>query len=137
MLLRTSIPLCAVLLSGCVTPKVVHLYDEKCQVMTRRMELTVEKVQALDACSNAECAAQVLGGAISLTTSAIVSGSIALAGNVAFGHKLATRAIAKGDTILKYGKVIGQATQAIGLGEHVHTHNVEALRARGDRKETK
>jgi altronate dehydratase small subunit len=65
------------------------------------------------------------------------TGNVTLAGNVAFGHKLATRAIAKGDTILKYGKVIGQATQAIGLGEHVHTHNVEALRARGDRKETK
>ncbi len=84
MLPRTSIPLCVLLLSGCVTPKVVHVYDEKCQVMTRRMELTVEKVEALDACSNAECAAQVLGSAISLTTSVIVSGSIALAGNVAF-----------------------------------------------------
>jgi PBP1b-binding outer membrane lipoprotein LpoB len=35
--------LSAMLLTGCVTPKVVHVYDEKCQVMTRKMELTVEK----------------------------------------------------------------------------------------------
>lgn len=64
------------------------------------------------------------------------SGSIRLACDIAFGHKLATRRIASGDTILKYGKVIGQATRDIATGEHVHVHNVEALRARGDRKET-
>jgi altronate dehydratase small subunit len=55
---------------------------------------------------------------------------------IAYGHKLATRAIAKGEAILKYGKVIGRATQAIGLGDHVHVHNVEALRGRGDKRET-
>lgn len=54
---------------------------------------------------------------------------------IAYGHKLATRAIAKGGPIFKYGKVIGQATQAIGVGDHVHVHNVEALRGRGDKKE--
>ena len=43
-----------------------------------------------------------------------------------------TRAIAQGEPILKYGKVIGQATQPIRVGQHVHIHNVEALRARDD-----
>ena len=62
------------------------------------------------------------------------AGSIRLAGPVAFGHKVATRAIGQGEPILKYGKVIGQATQPIAVGEHVHIHNVEALRGRGDRK---
>jgi len=62
------------------------------------------------------------------------SGSVASAGQIAFGHKMATRAIGKGQQIIKYGKVIGQATQAIAAGEHVHVHNVEALRARGDKK---
>lgn len=75
------------------------------------------------------------GESVDLTGEA--TGTVTLAGDVAFGHKLATRAIAKGEPILKYGKVIGQATQAIRLGDHVHTHNVEALRARGDRKEFK
>ena len=72
------------LLSGCVTPNVVHVYDPKCQIMTRKVELTLQKVQALDACSNHECAAQVLGGAVSLAASTVVSGSVALVGNVAF-----------------------------------------------------
>lgn len=61
-------------------------------------------------------------------------GSVTTAADIAYGHKLATRAISKGEPIIKYGKVIGQATQDIGLGEHVHVHNVEALRGRGDKK---
>jgi altronate dehydratase small subunit len=62
------------------------------------------------------------------------SGTLTLSGDVNYGHKVAIRKIAKGDGILKYAKVIGQATQAIQQGEHVHVHNVEALRGRGDKK---
>ncbi|HEY1447958.1 MAG TPA: altronate dehydratase family protein [Caulobacteraceae bacterium] len=40
------------------------------------------------------------------------------------GHKMATAAIATGEPILKYGQVIGQATQEIATGAHVHTHNL-------------
>jgi altronate hydrolase len=39
------------------------------------------------------------------------------------GHKIATRAIAKGEPILRYGQIIGFAEYAIASGEHVHTHN--------------
>lgn len=60
------------------------------------------------------------------------SGRVVLAADVPFGHKLALDAIRPGASILKYGQVIGRATTAIGAGEHVHVHNVEALRARGD-----
>lgn len=60
--------------------------------------------------------------------------SLVLVGEVGYGHKVAIRDIASGDSILKYGKVIGQATQRIEKGEHVHVHNVEALRGRGDKK---
>jgi len=74
-----------------------------------------------------------IGDAVSLVGegSAIVNAKA----EIAYGHKLATRAIAKGEAILKYGKVIGQATQAISVGDHVHVHNVEALRGRGDKRE--
>jgi altronate hydrolase len=41
------------------------------------------------------------------------------------GHKIATRAIAKGDQIRKYAQFIGLASQGIAAGEHVHTQNVE------------
>jgi altronate dehydratase small subunit len=52
--------------------------------------------------------------------------------NIPFGHKLALRAIVSGAPVLKYGEVIGLASQDIAPGEHVHTHNVDSQRGRGD-----
>ena len=49
------------------------------------------------------------------------------------GHKLAIRPIGQGEIIMKYGEVIGRATQNIGVGQHVHVHNLESCRGRGDR----
>ena len=40
------------------------------------------------------------------------------------GHKIAVRAIGNGESVLKYGEIIGKASQDIGEGNHVHTHNV-------------
>jgi hypothetical protein len=45
---------------------------------------------------------------------------------LALGHKLAARAIATGEKIVKYGAPIGSATRAIAPGEHVHMHNVKS-----------
>lgn len=45
--------------------------------------------------------------------------------NIPAGHKLALRDIEKGDNILKYGQVIGYASETIKAGSHVHTHNVK------------
>jgi len=41
------------------------------------------------------------------------------------GHKIALRAVAAGERVLKYGQVIGIATAAIAAGEHVHVHNLD------------
>jgi len=49
------------------------------------------------------------------------------------GHKLAIRDIKQGEIIVKYGEVIGRATQNIRIGQHVHVHNLESCRGRGDR----
>ena len=51
---------------------------------------------------------------------------------IPFGHKVATIDIGQGDNVLKYGEVIGRATQAIQKGFHAHVHNIESLRGRGD-----
>ncbi len=40
------------------------------------------------------------------------------------GHKVATRAIAKGDPVKRYNQIIGFATRDIAPGEHVHSHNL-------------
>lgn len=49
------------------------------------------------------------------------------------GHKVAINAVAAGDFVLKYGQPIGRATQAITVGDHVHTHNLASARAGGPR----
>lgn len=61
------------------------------------------------------------------------SSRIEIRADIPYGHKCAIVALSKGDDILKYGQVIGRATADIAVGDHVHIHNVEALRARGDR----
>lgn len=48
--------------------------------------------------------------------------------SIPFGHKLAIKDIAKGAPVIKYGETIGLATTAIGLGEHVHIHNIVSQR---------
>ncbi len=54
---------------------------------------------------------------------------------IPYGHKLALEDIAKGDAIIKYGEELGRASKAIGRGEHVHLHNLESMRGRGDLQE--
>ena len=50
---------------------------------------------------------------------------VALAEDVARGHKFALRPIKKGENIIKYGVPIAHATKNIAVGEWVHTHNVK------------
>ncbi|WP_110929154.1 UxaA family hydrolase [Bacillus massiliglaciei] len=52
---------------------------------------------------------------------------------IRFGHKFAVRAIEKGEDIIKYGEVIGAASSDIPAGAHVHVHNLEGKRGRGDK----
>ncbi|MEP9373468.1 UxaA family hydrolase [Mesorhizobium sp. KR1-2] len=46
------------------------------------------------------------------------------------GHKLAVRPIEQFEQILKYGEVIGEATEVIPEGGHVHVHNCWGVKAR-------
>jgi len=53
---------------------------------------------------------------------------------IPFGHKFAIRKIKKGGGVIKYGERIGKAVEDIEKGSHVHVHNVESERGRGDLK---
>jgi altronate hydrolase len=44
--------------------------------------------------------------------------------DVPAAHKLALVPVAAGEPVRRYGQIIGFATQAVGPGEHVHTHNL-------------
>lgn len=54
--------------------------------------------------------------------------------SIPFGHKLALQNIFSGQVVIKYGEPIGIATKDIKTGQHVHVHNVEGNRGRGDKK---
>lgn len=49
-----------------------------------------------------------------------------------FGHKIALKNIRKGELVYKYGFVIGKALIDINRGQHVHIHNIESQKGRGD-----
>ena len=49
-------------------------------------------------------------------------------------HKMANTFIKAGEKVYKYGEAIGIATFDIQPGEHVHVHNLEGTRGRGDKK---
>ena len=58
---------------------------------------------------------------------------ITVCSDIPFGHKFALKDVLPGDKVIKYGEPIGVATTSISTGEHVHTHNLESTRGRGDR----
>jgi len=60
-----------------------------------------------------------------LLPGAALSGEgVTTSGHVPAGHKVATRAIGRGEPVRKYDQIIGFALADIQPGEHVHTHNL-------------
>ena len=62
--------------------------------------------------------AQLVGG------SKLLDENVTVIGLVPPGHKIATRAIARGQPVKRYNQVIGFASRDIQPGEHVHLHNL-------------
>ncbi len=63
-------------------------------------------------------------------------GTVKLLADVPFGHKVCIKDTSEGQEIVKYGTIIGKASAAIRSGAHVHIHNVESVRGRGDQAGT-
>jgi altronate dehydratase small subunit len=70
-----------------------------------------------------------------LTVIGAANGAIKLKSPIPHGHKVALTSLASGADVVKYGVVIGRLVHAVDPGEHVHTHNLESLRGRGDQVE--
>ena len=64
------------------------------------------------------------GETISLVSKSGPVGEMTATQAVPFGHKLAVADVKNGEKVLKYGEVIGLATQPISKGDYIHTHNV-------------
>lgn len=76
-------------------------------------------------------AMEALARGVTVDTSA---GPLTPLSDVAPGHKIATRSRATGDPVRKYGEVIGIASEAIRLGDHVHVHNLRLPDPMADRE---
>ncbi|MFX1238965.1 MAG: UxaA family hydrolase [Promethearchaeota archaeon] len=46
--------------------------------------------------------------------------------SIPLGHKFATKNIEKNRFIIKYGEIIGIATEIINEGDWIHTHNIRS-----------
>lgn len=69
----------------------------------------------------------VLRAAITAGEAVMVTGqTVTVPLRIGLGHKLARRAIAAGDKVLKYGAPVGSATRDIAVGDHVHLHNLKS-----------
>lgn len=69
----------------------------------------------------------VLSAPISAGQALTIDGQAVTAGaDVGVGHKLARRALAVGDKVLKYGAPIGSMTAPVAAGGHVHLHNMKS-----------
>lgn len=69
-----------------------------------------------------------LGGVLQ----AVTGESVEAVDDVPRAHKIALKGLPKGEGIRKYGEIIGVTTREVRRGEHVHVHNVESQRLRGD-----
>lgn len=73
--------------------------------------------------------------AVSKGTTLTVEGvDITAAADIPVFHKMAIAAIPQGGLCYKYGEIIGDALEDIKPGDHVHVHNIESTRGRGDKR---
>lgn len=57
-----------------------------------------------------------------------VLGTVEVRGGIERFHKVAIREMAEGESVVKFGEVIGRASCQIARGDHVHVHNVVSAR---------
>ena len=75
----------AALLQACVVvPRTTTVYDEDCRIHARQMVLDIEQVGFFGGCANQGCVALLVGAGVVTAATAVVSGSIAVAGNIVY-----------------------------------------------------
>ena len=66
----------------------------------------------------------VVAGGVLEAAQAVEGSDVLPTTRIPGGHKMALKSITAGESILKFGQIIGQATCDISPGEHVHEHNL-------------
>ncbi len=72
-------------LAGCIVfPREAQVYDPACKTYVKQVVLEAEAIGALGHCVNEGCAVLLAAMGIVTAASAVVSGSVAVAGNIAY-----------------------------------------------------
>jgi hypothetical protein len=79
-----SLSLAALLAACVVVPRTDSVFDHDCQMQRRQMTLEVQQIGAFGGCVNDGCVALLVGAGVVAAASAVVSGSIAVVGNVVY-----------------------------------------------------
>lgn len=80
-----SLLLLPLLLAACIVlPRTEIVFDDDCKIQKRQMVLDVHQIGWFGGCANEGCVALLVGAGAVATASAVVSGSIAVIGNVVY-----------------------------------------------------
>lgn len=83
--LVTCLLLACLVLAGCiVVPRTADVYDPACRTYVRQMVLETTVVGGMGACHNEGCAVMLASLGIISAATAVVSGSVALVGNIVY-----------------------------------------------------
>ncbi|MBK6555523.1 MAG: hypothetical protein IPP18_11375 [Rhodocyclaceae bacterium] len=75
----------ALALGACVyVPRTVEFIDPECKVVARHMVLQEVQIAAIMGCANEGCVTLVVAAAATAAVSAVISGSIVVAGNTVY-----------------------------------------------------
>ena len=88
MRMRVPRALCAALvasLQACVVvPRTTEVYDERCRVASKQMDLEAVQIAAIQGCSNSGCGVLLAAAGAPAVASTVISGSIVVVGNVVY-----------------------------------------------------
>ncbi|MDR2503890.1 MAG: UxaA family hydrolase [Deltaproteobacteria bacterium] len=97
------------------------------------MELKLAlKVNDLDNVATIFASGVSANAAVDLRDKKGKSEKLTVLSDIPYGHKVALRDIHLNEAVIKYGEELGAATKEIRRGEHVHAHNLDSRRGRGD-----
>jgi hypothetical protein len=82
---RPCVKVPSLLLSACIVlPRTEIVFDDDCKIQKRQMVLDVHQVGWFGGCANEGCVALLVGAGAVATATAVISGSIAVVGNVVY-----------------------------------------------------
>jgi len=85
----------ASLVACVVVPRTTETYDEDCGIQARQMTLEVQQVGVFVGCRDRACGALLVTLGVVTVASAVVSGSIVVAGNVVYWFEKRGRCFAQ------------------------------------------